>query len=125
VARHSARTSWRQRCWNSSRNQARHGPATDNGFFYDVYREVPFRKRPRAIELKMAEVVARDEPFVQILEPRDQALADYKANAEFMKIHFIERFTQPATRFRSTAMALHRLLPRPARPSTGRVRPSR
>ena len=38
-----------------------HGPATDSGFFYDVYREVPFTEADlAAIEQKMAEVVARD-----------------------------------------------------------------
>ena len=73
-----------------------HGPATDNGFFYDVYREVPFTEADlAAIEARMADVVARDEPFVQILESREQGLADYKAHAEFMKVHFIERFTKP------------------------------
>ena len=38
-----------------------HGPATDSGFFYDVYREVPFTEADlAAIEARMAEVVARD-----------------------------------------------------------------
>ena len=73
-----------------------HGPATDNGFFYDVYREVPFTEADlAAIELRMTEVVRRDEPFVRVEEPREQALAAYKEQAEFMKVHFIERFTEP------------------------------
>jgi threonyl-tRNA synthetase len=73
-----------------------HGPATDSGFFYDVYREVPFTEADlAAVEAKMAEVVARDEPFVQVLTSRDQGLADYQASGEFMKVHFIERFTKP------------------------------
>ncbi len=73
-----------------------HGPATDNGFFYDVYREVPFTESDlAAIEAKMAEVVARDEPFLHVAESREAAIADYTANAEFMKLHFIERFTKP------------------------------
>ena len=39
-----------------------HGPATENGFFYDVYRATPFTEEDlAAIEKKMAEVVARDE----------------------------------------------------------------
>jgi threonyl-tRNA synthetase len=72
-----------------------HGPATDNGFFYDVYREVPFTEADlAAIEARMAEVVARDEPFTQIDVPRAQAMATYTANGEFMKVHFIERFTK-------------------------------
>jgi threonyl-tRNA synthetase len=73
-----------------------HGPATDNGFFYDVYREVPFTEADlAAIEARMADVVARDEKFVRVEEPREKAIADYNANAEFMKLHFIERFTKP------------------------------
>ena len=73
-----------------------HGPATDNGFFYDVYREVPFTELDlAAIEGRMAEVVKRDEPFVQVQEPREQGLADYRNQGEFMKVHFIERFTEP------------------------------
>jgi threonyl-tRNA synthetase len=73
-----------------------HGPATDNGFFYDVYREVPFTEADlAAIEARMAEVVKRDERFVQVIESREQGLTDYAAQGEFMKIHFIERFTKP------------------------------
>jgi threonyl-tRNA synthetase len=73
-----------------------HGPATDNGFFYDVYRETPFTEADlAAIEARMAEVVLRNEPFVHQHEPREAAIADYAAHGDFMKLHFIERFTQP------------------------------
>ena len=73
-----------------------HGPATDNGFFYDVYRETPFTETDlAAIEQRMAQVVARDEPFVRVEETRDKGLTDYAAQGEFMKVHFIERFTKP------------------------------
>ena len=73
-----------------------HGPATDNGFFYDVYRTVPFTEADlAAIEVRMADVVKRDQPFIQVIESREQGLADYTAQGEFMKVHFIERFTKP------------------------------
>ena len=73
-----------------------HGPATDNGFFYDVYRKVPFTEMDlAAIEQRMAEVVARDEKFERVEEPREQALGEYQMNGEFMKVHFVERFTKP------------------------------
>ncbi|WP_263373450.1 threonine--tRNA ligase [Granulicella aggregans] len=73
-----------------------HGPATDAGFFYDVYRETPFSDADlAAIEARMAEVVARDEKFVREEEPREKGLADYEKQGEFMKVHFIERFTKP------------------------------
>ena len=73
-----------------------HGPATEQGFFYDIYRATSFSEEDlRAIETRMAEVVARDEPFVRTYEPREQGLAAYERAGEFMKVHFIERFTQP------------------------------
>ncbi len=73
-----------------------HGPATDAGFFYDVYREQPLTQDDlKQIEARMAEVAARDAAFVRIYEPREQGLADYGAQGEFMKVHFIERFTKP------------------------------
>ena len=73
-----------------------HGPATEAGFFYDFYRETPFTSEDlKAIEAKMAEVVGRDEPFVREREPRDEALARFAREGEFMKTHFVERFTQP------------------------------
>src|SRR6201993_4668461 len=68
-----------------------HGPATDSGFFYDFYRETPFTPEDLAkIEAKMAEVVARDEKFLREWEPREQGLARFRAENDFMKIHFIE-----------------------------------
>ncbi|HEY5382347.1 MAG TPA: threonine--tRNA ligase [Acidobacteriaceae bacterium] len=73
-----------------------HGPATDNGFFYDVYRETPFTEADlAAIEARMADVVKRDERFTREEVPREQGLKDYENAGEFMKVHFIERFTKP------------------------------
>ncbi len=73
-----------------------HGPATDAGFFYDVYREQPLTQEDlKLIEARMAEVVARDEKFVRVFEPREQGLANYEQQGDFMKMHFIERFTKP------------------------------
>ncbi len=73
-----------------------HGPATDSGFFYDFYREKPFTPEDlAAIQAKMAEVIARDEPFVREARPRDEALAEFDREGEFMKTHFVTRFTQP------------------------------
>ncbi len=52
-----------------------HGPATENGFFYDVYRETPFTEADlAAIEARMAEVVARDEKFVRVEETARKGL---------------------------------------------------
>src|SRR5580700_10120423 len=101
-----------------------HGPATDAGFFYDVYRETPFSDEDlAAIEARMAEVVARDEKFVREVESREQGIAEYEQQGEFMKVHFIERFTQPGEE-----ISLYRnggfvdFCRGPHVPSTGRVK---
>jgi threonyl-tRNA synthetase len=101
-----------------------HGPATDAGFFYDFYRPTPFTPEDlKAIEAKMAEVVARDEPFVHEWEPRDQGLNRFKADNDFMKTHFIERFTKPGEEisfYRNGAFV--DFCRGPHVPSTGRVK---
>jgi threonyl-tRNA synthetase len=73
-----------------------HGPATDSGFFYDFYREKPFTPEDLSlIEAKMAEVIARDDKFVREHEPREKALAEFEADGDFMKTHFVTKFTVP------------------------------
>jgi threonyl-tRNA synthetase len=101
-----------------------HGPATDAGFFYDFYRPTPFTPEDlKAIEAKMAEVVARNEPFVREWELRDQSLDRFKAGNDFMKAHFVERFTKPGERisfYRNGAF--EDFCRGPHVPSTGRVK---
>jgi len=73
-----------------------HGPATDQGFFYDFYREKPFTPDDlAAIEKKMAEVIARDQPFVHEFVPRERSLEDFERDGDFMKTHFVTKFTHP------------------------------
>ncbi|MGB6133975.1 MAG: threonine--tRNA ligase [Acidobacteriaceae bacterium] len=100
------------------------GPATDSGFFYDFWRPTPFTPEDlKLIEGRMAEVVARDEKFVREFEPRDEGLAKFRAGNDFMKVHFIERFTRPGE-----AISLYRngnfvdFCRGPHVPSTGRVK---
>jgi threonyl-tRNA synthetase len=73
-----------------------HGPATDSGFFYDFYREKPFTPEDLVlIEAKIAEVIARNEPFLHEFAPREKALEDFERDGDFMKTHFVTKFTQP------------------------------
>jgi threonyl-tRNA synthetase len=73
-----------------------HGPATDAGFFYDFYRPTNFTPEDlAAIQTKMAEVVARDEPFFHEFAPRDKSLEGFSRDGDFMKTHFVTKFTQP------------------------------
>ena len=101
-----------------------HGPATEAGFFYDFYRPTPFTPEDlKAIEQRMGEVVARDEPFVREREPREEGLQRFKAENDFMKMHFIERFTKPGENislYRNGAFV--DFCRGPHLPSTGRVK---
>jgi threonyl-tRNA synthetase len=73
-----------------------HGPATENGFFYDFYRTTPFTPEDlEKIEKKMQELVERNIPYVHEFLPREQGLAQFKKEGDFMKCHFIEQFTKP------------------------------
>jgi threonyl-tRNA synthetase len=73
-----------------------HGPATDSGFFYDFHREKPFTPEDLAlIEVKMAEVIARNEPFSRESTPRERALEEFERDGDFMKTHFVTKFTAP------------------------------
>jgi len=101
-----------------------HGPATDQGFFYDFFREKPFTPEDlTAIEARMAEVVARDEPFVRQTLPREQALTEFERDGDFMKTHFVTKFTHSGD-----AVSFYRngkfvdFCRGPHVPSTGRVK---
>jgi threonyl-tRNA synthetase len=73
-----------------------HGPATENGFFYDFYRPTPFTPDDlEKIENKMAELVQQDIPYAQEYLPRQEGLERFKSEGDFMKCHFIEQFTKP------------------------------
>ena len=101
-----------------------HGPPTDSGFFYDFYRPTPFTPEDlEKIERRMQEIVNRDEQFVRDFVPREEGLARFKAEGDFMKVHFIEQFTKPGD-----PIALYRngkfvdFCRGPHIPSTGRIK---
>jgi threonyl-tRNA synthetase len=101
-----------------------HGPPTDSGFFYDFYRPTPFTPEDlKLIEGRMAEVVARNEKFVREFEPREEGLENFEAGNDFMKVHFVEKFTKPGDE-----ISLYRngnfvdFCRGPHVPSTGRVK---
>jgi threonyl-tRNA synthetase len=73
-----------------------HGPSTENGFFYDFYRETPFTPDDlEKIEKKMQELVAQDLPYAREFVERTEGLQRFKTEGDFMKCHFIEQFTKP------------------------------
>jgi threonyl-tRNA synthetase len=66
------------------------GPAIENGFYYDFYRETPFTldDLPK-IEARMREIVARDEPIAREEWSRADAIAFFKAQGESFKAEII------------------------------------
>jgi threonyl-tRNA synthetase len=73
-----------------------HGPATENGFFYDFFRETPFTPDDlEKIEKKMQELVQQNLPYAREFVDRTEGLRKFKGEGDFMKCHFIEQFTKP------------------------------
>jgi threonyl-tRNA synthetase len=67
------------------------GPVVDNGFYYDFSYKRPFTPDDLvAIEQKMVELAARDEPVVRRVLPRDEAVAYFKGLGEHYKAEIIE-----------------------------------
>jgi len=102
------RTCWLQRPRTLFRRPSlRHGPPTETGFFfYDFYRPTVYSgdwKRSR----RRAELVQQNIPYAREFLPREQGLAAFKKEGDFMKCHFIEQFTKPEKRFRFIARQVH------------------
>src|ERR1700692_1118638 len=73
-----------------------HGPPTESAFFYDFYRPTPFTPEDlEKIEKKMQELVQQNIPYAREFLPRDQGLAEFKKESDFIECPFIEQFTKP------------------------------
>ena len=101
-----------------------HGPATESGFFYDFFRPTPFTPEDlERIEKRMGEVAARDEKFEREFIPRNEGLARFRSEGDFMKVHFIEQFTkqgEPISTYRNGKFV--DFCRGPHVPSTGRIK---
>ena len=72
------------------------GPVIDNGFYYDFAYERPFTPEDLpAIEKRMSELAAKDEPVTRRVLPRDEAVAHFNSIGEHYKAEIIESI--PAT----------------------------
>lgn len=66
------------------------GPAIENGFYYDFYRETPFTPDDLVkIEARMHEIVKRDEAIERVEMPRDEAIEFFKKMGESFKAEII------------------------------------
>lgn len=66
------------------------GPVIENGFFYDFSYKRPFTPEDlAAIEKRMTELAAKDEPVQRRVLPRDEAVAYFKSLGEHYKAEII------------------------------------
>jgi threonyl-tRNA synthetase len=66
------------------------GPAIENGFYYDFYRNEPFTPADLpAIEAKMKEIIAAGQKFTREEWERDAAIAFFEARGERFKAELI------------------------------------
>ena len=98
------------------------GPAIENGFYYDFAREEPFVPDDlEKIEVKMAEIVMADKPFLREVWDRAKALQTFRDMGEVYKAELIEALSD------EEAISIYRqgdwfdLCRGPHLPSTGHV----
>ncbi|GEN63746.1 threonine--tRNA ligase [Acetobacter oeni] len=66
------------------------GPSIENGFYYDFYRNEPFSPEDfPAIEKRMREIVAANEPFTREVWDRDVAIKFFEDRGERFKAELI------------------------------------
>ncbi|MGB7420556.1 MAG: threonine--tRNA ligase [Comamonas sp.] len=71
------------------------GPVIENGFYYDFSYKRPFTPEDlAAIEKRMAELAAKDEPVTRRVLPRDAAVAYFKGLGEHYKAEIIQSIPQ-------------------------------
>ncbi len=77
--------------------QVTFGPAIEDGFYYDFYREEPFTPDDLVkIEKRMREIVDRDEAITREVWDRDEAIRFFKDRGENFKAEHIETLPHDA-----------------------------
>ena len=67
------------------------GPVIENGFYYDFFRNEPFTPEDfAAIEKKMKEIVAKDQPFTKEVWSRDETKKVFRDKGEAFKVELVD-----------------------------------
>ncbi|MFC5499649.1 threonine--tRNA ligase [Caenimonas terrae] len=99
------------------------GPVIENGFFYDFAYKRPFTPEDLvAIEKRMSELAARDEPVTRRVLPRDEAVAHFKSLGENYKAEIIGSIPAGEDVSLYAEGAFEDLCRGPHVPSTGKLR---
>jgi threonyl-tRNA synthetase len=67
------------------------GPVIENGFYYDFFRNEPFTPEDfAAIEKKMREIIARDQPFTKQVWDREKTKQVFRDKGENFKVELVD-----------------------------------
>jgi len=99
------------------------GPVIENGFYYDFAYKRPFTPDDLvAIEKRMAELAAKNEPVVRRVLPRDEAVAYFKGLGEHYKAEIIASIPEGQDVSLYREGAFEDLCRGPHVPSTGKLK---
>jgi threonyl-tRNA synthetase len=99
------------------------GPTIENGFYYDFAYKRPFTPEDlQALERKMADLAAKNEPVVRRVLPRDEAVAYFKGLGEHYKAEIIASIPEGQDVSLYREGGFEDLCRGPHVPSTGRLK---
>ncbi|MES2481784.1 MAG: threonine--tRNA ligase [Pseudomonadota bacterium] len=99
------------------------GPVIENGFYYDFSYKRPFTPEDlAAIEQRMAELAAKDEPVTRRVLPRDEAVSHFKGIGEHYKAEIIASIPEGQDVSLYREGAFEDLCRGPHVPSTGKLK---
>jgi len=97
------------------------GPAIENGFYYDFYREEPFTISDlSAIEKRMRQIIKRNQPFEREEWEKNDAIKFFKSIGEEFKAEIIQDLDEPIVSLYRQGEWLD-LCRGPHLPSTGKI----
>ncbi len=99
------------------------GPAVETGFYYDFDYERPFTPKDlERIEAKMAEIIARDEPFKREEVSKEEAIRLFEEMGENYKVEIIDGIPDNKVSLYRTGNIFVDLCRGPHIPSSGKVK---
>ncbi len=67
------------------------GPVIENGFYYDFFRNEPFKPEDfPEIEKRMREIITRDKPFTKEVWSRDETKRVFRDKGELFKVELVD-----------------------------------
>jgi threonyl-tRNA synthetase len=99
------------------------GPAIEDGFYYDFDKEEPFSDEDLlAIEEKMRQIIAKNEPFLREELDKAQAIKLFKQLKEDYKVQLIQDLADQTISIYKTGQAFLDLCRGPHLKSTGEIK---